>query len=91
MTFVGKTKRAGVLCCVKRRARTSRSRNGSAAGHRRGRDENGCLVHHKLETLAVAAPVARPFVAKPPSAGQALEEENVMQSTDGSRPKGLLT
>ncbi len=33
----------------------------------------------------------RPIHAKPTGAGPALEEENVMQSTDGSRPKGLLT
>jgi hypothetical protein len=58
---------------------------------RRARREHRWPAHHKLETLAVAALGRETLRAKPTSAGQALEEENVMQSTDGSRPKGLLT
>jgi hypothetical protein len=65
--------------------------NGSAAGHRCVRDGNRrCLEHHK-QKHSFGNAGRKTKRAKPTSAGQALEEEDVMQSTDGSRPKGLLT
>jgi hypothetical protein len=63
-----------------------RSRNGSATEHR-SRARLGSVPMAPQQKHSAAA---LHFGVEPPSAGQAPEEENVMQSTYGSSPRGPL-
>jgi hypothetical protein len=51
----------------------------------------GAFVHPKKETLERQRWVIRPKSAKPRVPATRRRRENVMQSTNGSSPRGLLT